>query len=77
VTGTESSNEEPQYSVVSGSPTAQEIAAVSVVLGAAIEEFGTELTVAEKGAHNSWSRGQRSLRAPLTPGPGAWRGFRS
>ncbi|MFU8945599.1 acyl-CoA carboxylase subunit epsilon [Mycetocola zhadangensis] len=58
--------------IVRGSPTPEEIAAVTAVLSAAVvEEAGKTPEVAS--TPSAWQRSQRTLRSPLTPGPGRWR----
>ncbi|HET9871198.1 MAG TPA: acyl-CoA carboxylase subunit epsilon [Propionibacteriaceae bacterium] len=60
----------PSFSVVKGSPTDEELAALVAVLraaSAAAPEPGTP-----RGDFG-WSAYWRSLRVPLQPGPGVWR----
>lgn len=59
--------------VVAGSPTPDEIAAVTAVLQAVADEEarrGAHVVVTE--APSGWARTARPLRAPLDRGPGAW-----
>ena len=61
--------------VIGGQPTDAELAAVTAVLHAAVAEHAADdepLNVPD-GRH--WQRANGLLRAPLTPGPGAWRSF--
>jgi hypothetical protein len=58
-------------SVVSGQPTAEETAAVVVVLSALASQAGPD--PAARPAPSQWAARSRLMRAPLTPGPGAWR----
>ena len=60
--------------VVSPNATPEEIAAVTVVISQALAELADELDAAAPGV-SAWQRSQRSLRTPLSHGPGAWRGF--
>jgi hypothetical protein len=62
-------------SVVSGSPTAEELAAVTVVLEAMLDELEDSAALAAGPRVSAWQRSQRTLRKPLHPGYGAWRSF--
>jgi hypothetical protein len=69
---------EPFFRVVAGQPTDEELAALTVALMATVdgrERQARELTPAgARGAGaRGWSSRSQLLRAPLTPGPGAWR----
>jgi hypothetical protein len=56
-----------------GDPTEEEIAAVTAVLSAALEELSARPHGDRRSATpTGWSRSQRALRSPLTPGPGRW-----
>ena len=59
----------PAFSVVKGSPTDEELAAVVVVLSQ--RAAGTSGTAA--APVTGWSAYWRSIRTPLPPGPGVWR----
>ena len=62
--------------VRSGSPDADELAAVTAVLGAVLEELAEEQGRREQASGPSaWARSQRGVRAPIQPGHGAWRSF--
>ncbi len=65
---------EPRLRVVSRNATTAEIAAVTAVLTAALEELANGQS-AEGPRVSAWQRSQRDLRKPITPGPGAWRSF--
>ncbi len=56
--------------VVKGSPTPEELAAVLAVLGA---QSGGPTANQPTTGPTGWSAYWRSVRAPLVPGPGAWR----
>ncbi|NYF11571.1 hypothetical protein HDC94_002727 [Leifsonia sp. AK011] len=58
--------------VVSRNATAVDIAAVTAVVTAALEELSSEPS-AEPAEVSAWRRSQRGLRSPIHPGPGAWR----
>jgi hypothetical protein len=60
----------PVLTVVTGQPTAEELAAVVVVLTARAGRAGPE---SAPGAPPAWSARSRLMRAPVTAGPGAWR----
>ena len=56
--------------------TAEEIAAVTAVLTAAAAEQAAAVEAARPSSTpDGWARSQRGLRAPIQPGPGAWRSF--
>ena len=59
----------PVLTIVSGQPTPEETAAVTVVLTALLSQPAPEA----RPAPSQWSDRSRFLRAPVTPGPGAWR----
>ena len=61
--------------IVSGAPTAEEIAAVTSVLHAVLDELAASEATRAESTTTAWQRDQRGLRTTLTPGPGAWRGF--
>ncbi|MFT4122881.1 MAG: acyl-CoA carboxylase subunit epsilon [Microbacteriaceae bacterium] len=61
--------------VVAGSPSVEELAAVTAVLQAAAAEFTEVHARSERPAPPAWSRARRALRTPLVTGPGRWRSF--
>jgi len=65
----------PEIRVVSPSATPDEIAAVTVVVTQALAELADELGAETGPVISAWQRNQRQMRAPLNPGPGAWRSF--
>lgn len=64
----------PSIRIIAGSPTAEELAAVTAILAHALDEAAAEQTQ-EVVRASAWDRSRASLRSPLHPGPGAWRGF--
>ena len=63
---------EPLLRVVRCRPTAEEAAALAVVLAAKLAArpaHGRE----GRAAVGGWADRSRAMRTPLTPGPGAWR----
>jgi len=58
--------------VVSGAPTPAELAAVTAVVDALLDE---EVQQSRSSGPSAWQLSQRALRQPLRPGPGAWRSF--
>lgn len=60
--------------IVSPNATSTEIAAVTAVLTAAVEELSAQ-NQDERPTESQWQRTRRPLRGPLQPGPGAWRSF--
>ena len=63
------STEEPLFSVVKGSPTDEEIAALVTVLALTSRRSQPELKTRPSG----WSAYWRTVGAPIIPGPDAWR----
>ena len=61
--------------VISGTPDAEELAAVTAVLTGVLAELAAEQGRRELAAPSAWARSQRSVRGPLRPGAGAWRSF--
>ena len=64
----------PLFRVVHGNPSAEETAALAVVLAAKLAAgppAGHQ--PARRGAAGRWADRARSMRAPLTPGPDAWK----
>ena len=59
-----------EFTVVKGSPTDDELAAVVTVL---TTEFNRPRQGEAKPAQSGWSAYWRSVRSPLQPGPTAWR----
>lgn len=66
-----------EFSIVTGDPTPEELAAVTAVLTALITEQDEQDRRRQQGHRgpDAWQRSQRQLRTTLHPGPGAWRGF--
>lgn len=60
--------------VVSGGPTAEELAIVLAMLEAAHAEEQATTSAFESPLKSSWSRNADQLRQQITPGPGQWRG---
>lgn len=65
----------PDIRVISASATADDIAAVTVVVTQALAELADELGAEQGPVISAWQRSQRPIRVPLTPGAGAWRSF--
>jgi hypothetical protein len=59
----------PLFRVRHGNPSVEETAALAVVLAA---KLAAGHRPARRGA-SRWADRARSMRAPLTPGPDAWR----
>ena len=67
---------ETDIAVISGSPDAEELAAVTAVLAAVLDELAAEQGRRQQAAGPSaWARSQRGMRTPVVPGHGAWRSF--
>jgi hypothetical protein len=65
----------PEFAIVAGSPTPAELAAVTAVLTALVEELEDSARTDHAPIVSAWQRSQRSIRVPLRPGAGAWRSF--
>ena len=61
---------EPVLRVVSGEATAEEVVALVTALAAAVRRQPP--VVEQPGGTSRWADRSAALRAPLTPGPGAW-----
>ena len=61
--------------ITGGSPTPEEVAAVTAVLQASLAELAAEQELLDENGPSAWQRSQRQLRVPLHPGRGAWRSF--
>jgi hypothetical protein len=66
---------EPIIRVLTAGVSAGELAAVTAVIEAAVDEEIEQLRAEVQIGPSAWEQSQRALRAPLHPGPGAWRGF--
>ncbi|MBC7519290.1 MAG: acyl-CoA carboxylase subunit epsilon [Microbacteriaceae bacterium] len=62
--------------ILSGQPSASELAAVTAVMLTAAAEAADEPAPTPAGT-NLWHRNPSSLRFALSPGRGAWRDFTS
>jgi hypothetical protein len=65
----------PDLRIVSTGADAEEVAAVSAVLTAALQQLAADLEVSGGPRVSAWQRSTRSVRGTLSPGPGAWRSF--
>ena len=64
------------FRVLSGNPSASELAAVTAVLTATVENLEDERREAEEQhGQTAWQRAQRPIRTPLARGAGTWRSF--
>ncbi|MGO3886930.1 MAG: acyl-CoA carboxylase subunit epsilon [Mycetocola sp.] len=61
--------------ITSGSPTEEEVAAVTALLSALASESDALGAHVETPVESAWTRSQRSLRSPLAQGPGRWQRF--
>ncbi len=61
--------------ITGGSPTPEEVAAVTAVLQASLAELAAEQALLDTTAMSAWQRSQRQLRVPLHNARGAWRSF--
>jgi hypothetical protein len=67
--------DDPNYDIriTGGHPSDEEIAAVTAVVSAALEELASESGRRQRTTATAWERGQRGVRTPMTPG--AWKTF--
>ena len=63
-------DQDPLFSIVKGSPTEDELAAVMTEL---TTRFGRPHEEETKPTRTGWSAYWRSVRSPIQPGPSAWR----
>ena len=63
----------PLFRVVHGNASAEETAALAVVLAARLAARPQDDRGRGRSPASGWADRARSMRAPLTPGPGAWR----
>ena len=63
----------PLFAVVHGNPSAEETAALAVVLAAKLAARPAEDRARGRSPAGGWADRARSMRAPLTQGPDAWR----
>ena len=68
-------DEQLEFTVVAGNPTAEELAAVTAVIQAVIAEQGDNDRRHARRGMSAWQRSQRAVRGTLRPGYGAWRSF--
>ena len=61
----------PEIRILSGAPTAAEIAAVTAVLTGALDELAGESRRSRERGLSAWQISQRAIRRPLPHG--AWR----
>jgi hypothetical protein len=67
---TNADDQKLKFSVVKGSPTEDELAAVVMVL---TTHFAHPQQGEARPARSGWSAYWRSVRSPIQPGPSAWR----
>ena len=63
------------FTIVAGDPSAAEVAAVTAVLGAALEELASDHERDAASGPTAWQRSQRAIRTPIVRGHDTWRGF--
>ena len=61
----------PDIRILGGNANTEEIAAVTAVLSAALDELAGEQRRRQSAGPSAWQRSQRSVRTPLVRG--AWR----
>ncbi len=69
--------EHPLFSVMSGHPSAEELAALTAIVAAKLaarqRAAGAQAAAAARPARSAWLDRAALTRAPRRPGPGAWR----
>lgn len=65
----------PDIQITGGSPTPEEVAAVTAVLQASLAELAAQQELLDGDGVSAWQRSQRQLRGPLHNARGAWRSF--
>jgi len=63
------------FTIVAGDPTPAEVAAVTAVLGAALEEIASDHERESTTGASAWQRSQRPIRVPIVRGHDSWRAF--
>jgi len=61
------------FTITTPNLEAEEIAAVTAVLQAALANTGDESKTATAAPASGWQKSRRDLRTPIHPGPGEWR----
>ena len=61
------------FTIVAGDPTPAEVAAVTAVLGAALEELASDRERNAASGPSAWQRSQRAIRTPIVRGHDTWR----
>lgn len=69
----DASSAAPEIRILGGNATSEEIAAVTAVLTAALDELAGESRRRSESGLTAWQISQRPVRAPLPHG--AWRNF--
>lgn len=64
----------PEFEVITGDPSLEELAAVTAVISSLIEEL-EDSQRAEVTPISAWHRSQTGIRTGFLPGVGAWRSF--
>lgn len=67
-----SGNDRPLLRIVRGEPDAEELAALTAVVAGLAASGGGDAD-ADSAQRSRWADRGALVRAPLTPGPGAWR----
>ena len=67
------SDEKPDIRITGGNPTPEELAAVTAVLAAALDELAGAYRRRSADGPTGWDRSRRALRRPLPFG--SWRDF--
>jgi Acyl-CoA carboxylase epsilon subunit len=61
--------------IVTAGVTDEEVAAVTAVITASLDELANSMAVDAASPVSAWQRSQRSVRSTLVPGAGSWRNF--
>ena len=68
-------NDAIDIQIIGGSPSPEEVAAVTAVLQASLDELAAAQELLNADVTSAWQRSQRQLRRPLHNARGAWRSF--
>jgi len=65
----------PELRILTPSATEEDIAAVTAVLRAALDELASQSAMENNVLPSAWQRSQRPMRSGITPGASTWRTF--
>lgn len=65
----------PDLRIVSKNASDEEVAAVTAVVSAALDELAAGMSADSGPVVSAWQRSQRAVRSTVYPGAGTWRSF--